>query len=237
MFIPVRDANHLRYIGFQYVTATLIAINVAVFLLELTPTGQLTGGSFALIPRELFRAGISTTAAHGPFDALVIPEMATLFTYSLLHGDILHIATNMMFLWVFGDNVEDAMGHARFAIFYILCGLAAGLVHAIALPESPLPLVGASGAVSGVIAAYLLLYPNVRVWVLALRIIPLNITAALALGIWAASQIAMLAFAPPSRVAIWAHVGGLVAGALLVLVMRRTGVGLFEKTLPPPPAS
>lgn len=236
MFIPVSDANRLRHIKFQWVTAAIVALNLIVFALEFTPTGQIAGASFALIPNELFSAGFSSAAARGPFDAIVIPEVATLLTYSLLHGDIIHIATNMMFLWVFGDNVEDALGHARFTLFYVLCGLAAGLVHAMALPSSKLPLIGASGAVSGVIAAYLLLYPNVRVWVLALRIIPLNITAAWCLGLWAVSQAGMLIFAPPSRVAIWAHVGGLVAGALLVLVLRRPGVGLFEKTLPPPVA-
>ena len=237
MLIPVRDANRLRFIGFQWVTVTIIAVNLVVFAFEFTPTGQTVAASFALIPSELFRAGFSTASARGPFDALVIPEIATLFTYSILHGDIIHIATNMMFLLVFGDNVEDALGHRRFAVFYILCGVAAGLIHALAVPSSKLPIIGASGAVSGVIGAYLLLYPNVRVWILALRIIPLNITAALCLGLWIASQIGMLLFAPPSRVAIWAHVGGFLVGALLVLVMRRPGVGLFEKTLPPPPVA
>lgn len=233
MFIPVRDLNVLRHIRFQFVTATIVAINLVVFVLELTPTGQTVGASFALIPREFFSMGVFGGGARGPYDAINVPEIATLLSHSFLHGDVLHVATNMMFLWVFGDNVEDALGHARFALFYILCGLAAGMAHAIALPSSPLPLIGASGAVSGVIAAYLLLYPNVRVWVLALRFIPLNITAAVCLGLWVISQLAMLLFGPEDRTAWWAHIGGLAAGALLILVMRRPGVGLFEKALPP----
>lgn len=233
MFIPVRDYNRLRYIRFQYVTAAIVAINLVVFALEFTATGQAAGASFALIPRELFAVHVFGGAALGPYDVVAVPEAATLLSHLFLHSDIIHVATNMMFLWVFGDNVEDALGHVRFAAFYLLCGLAAGFAHAIALPSSQLPLIGASGAVSGVIAAYLLLYPNVRVWVLALRIIPLNITAAFCLGLWIISQLAMLLIGPPGNTAWWAHVGGLVAGAALVLVMRRPGVGLFEKTMPP----
>ena len=90
-----------------------------------------------------------------------------------LHGDILHLLSNMLFLWVFGDNVEDAMGHIKFLVFYLACGIAGGLAHALMLPASKLPLIGASGAVAGVIAAYLILHPRVMVWVLAFRFIPL----------------------------------------------------------------
>lgn len=236
MFIPVRDINQLRHIKFQHVTISLILINVMVFWLQFTATGQEIAASFALIPREVFAGGF-VGGGTGPYDKIAVPEVATLLTFNFLHGDILHLATNMMFLWVFGDNVEDALGHARFALFYVLCGITAGLFHAIALPSSGLPLIGASGAVSGIIGAYLLLYPRVHIWVLALRIIPLKLTAAVFLGLWLASQLGMLLFAPPSRVAFTAHVGGFIAGALLVLIMRRPGVGLFEKTLPPPPLS
>ena len=106
---------------------------------------------------------------------MAIPEGLTLLTYQFLHGDILHLLSNMLFLWVFGDNVEDAMGHLKYLMFYLLCGIAGGLAHAAMLPASPLPLIGASGAVAGVIAAYLILHPRVLVWVLAFRIIPLHI--------------------------------------------------------------
>ena len=95
------------------------------------------------------------------------------------HGDILHLVGNMLFLWVFGDNVEDAMGHVRFLIFYLACGVFAGLIHAWMVPDTDSPLIGASGAVAGVIAAYLMLHPRVSVWVLAFKVIPLRISAGL----------------------------------------------------------
>ena len=160
-----------------------------------------------------------------------VPEGLTLITYQFLHSDILHLLSNMLFLWVFGDNVEDAMGHFKFIVFYLLCGIAGGLAHAWMLPSSTLPLIGASGAVAGVIAAYLILHPRVRVWVLAFRFIPLRISAAWVLGIWAATQIVMVAIAPFDQVAWWAHVGGMVAGAVLVLFLRRPGVALFDRGL------
>ena len=144
----------------------------------------------------------------GPDQPLAVPEGVTLMTYQFLHSDILHLLSNMLFLWVFGDNVEDAMGHFKFLVFYLACGIAGGLAHAWMLPNSSLPLIGASGAVAGVIAAYLILHPRVRVWVLAFRFIPLRISAAWVLGIWAATQIIMIAIAPNDQVAWWAHVGG-----------------------------
>jgi membrane associated rhomboid family serine protease len=116
-------------------------------------------------------------------------------------------------------------------VFYLACGVAGGLAHAWMQPSSSLPLIGASGAVAGVIAAYLILHPRVRVWVLAFRFIPLRISAAWVLGVWAATQIVMIAIAPGEQVAWWAHVGGMVAGAILVLILRRPGVALFDRGL------
>src|SRR5690606_35817743 len=135
----------------------------------------------------------------------------------------------MLFLWVFGDNVEDAMGHTRFLVFYLLCGIAGGLAHAIMTPTSDVPLVGASAAVAGVITAYLILHPRVRVWVLAFRFIPLRISAAWALGAWIATQFMMLFIPDESPVAWWAHIGGILAGAFLIVFMRRPGVPLFDQ--------
>jgi len=137
----------------------------------------------------------------------------------------------MLFLWVFGDNVEDAMGHLKFLVFYLLCGIVAGLTHTLIAPTSDIPLIGASGAVAGVIAAYLMLHPKVQVWVLALKVIPLRISAAVVLGIWILTQIVMVVLPQVGPVAWWAHIGGLIAGALLVLVMRRPGVPLFDRGL------
>ena len=229
MFIPVQDDNPLRSIRFQWVTVLLIAVNAICFLLESTDRGQTLAASFAIVPAELFKVGLFCGSAMGPNDVLAVPESATLLSYMFLHGDILHLISNMLFLWVFGDNVEDAMGHARYLLFYLACGVFAALVHAWAMPQSQLPLIGASGAVAGIVAAYLLLYPNVRVWVLFLRFIPLNITAAVALGSWILAQLAMILIRDQSQTAWWAHVGGLVAGAILVLLLRRPGVALFGR--------
>ena len=135
----------------------------------------------------------------------------------------------MLFLWVFGDNVEDAMGHIKYLVFYLVCGVAGGLAHALMLPASKLPLIGASGAVAGVIAAYLILHPRVLVWVLAFRFIPLRISAAWVLGVWVATQLFMVLINQPDQVAWWAHIGGMVAGAILILFMRRPGVPLFDR--------
>jgi membrane associated rhomboid family serine protease len=138
----------------------------------------------------------------------------------------------MLFLWVFGDNVEDAMGHQRFLVFYLLCGIIAGLAHALISPESSTAMIGASGAVSGVIAAYLMLHPNVRVWVLAFMRIPLRVSAGFALMVWVALNIvsAYMAYVQKDGggTAWWAHIGGLAAGAILIIFMRRPGIPLFD---------
>ncbi|HEX6000975.1 MAG TPA: rhomboid family intramembrane serine protease [Hyphomicrobiaceae bacterium] len=238
-FIPISDDNPLRAIHFQWVTFGLIAANVIVFLLQLAGDpvrGDAAMASFALIPSELFHNPTAYGSDAAPAQSLAVPEWATLITYQFLHGGVLHLASNMLFLWVFGDNVEDALGHLRFLVFYLLCGVAGGLAHALFVPSSPLPLVGASGAIAGVIAAYLMLHPRVRVWVLAFRILPLRVPASVVLGIWAATQLVMVlpGFIHADEVAWWAHVGGLAAGAVLVLFMRRPGVPLFDRGLGQP---
>jgi membrane associated rhomboid family serine protease len=241
VFIPISDDNPLRAIRFQWVTLSLIAVNVLVFLLQIL--GDASGAeeaivALAVVPSELFGA---LSPGGGPASApvpsglgLQMPELLTLITYQFVHGGILHLISNMLFLWVFGDNVEDAMGHLKFLAFYLLCGVAGGLAHAAFLPSSPVPLVGASGAVAGVIAAYLMLHPKVRVWVLAFRFIPLRIPAALVLGVWAVTQIVMVIIDPADEVAWWAHIGGMAAGAALILFMRRPGVPLFDRGLVTP---
>jgi len=229
VFIPLSDDNPLRSIGFQWITVGLIALNVLVFVWENAGTGASVAASFALVPGELLQVGIFGGAAHGPMDGLAIPEVYTLMTYMFLHGDIIHLASNMLFLWVFGDNVEDALGHVRYLAFYLTCGIAAGLVHVYMLPTSKLPLIGASGAVAGVIGAYLILHPRVRVWVLAFRFIPLKISAAWVLGVWIATQVIMVLIKQSDEVAWWAHIGGVVTGALLIVVLRRPGVPLFDR--------
>ncbi len=233
VFIPISDDNPLRSIRFQWVTAGLIVANTLVFLLTVVEPGSTNAASFAVIPRELFKVGIVGGNAAGPLDALQVPEGLTLLTYMFLHGDIFHLFSNMLFLWVFGDNVEDALGHARYLGFYIACGIAGGFAHAVMQPASGLPLIGASGAVAGVIGAYLLLHPRVLVWVLAFRFIPLKIPAAVVLGIWVVTQFLMLAVKQTDgqEVAWWAHIGGLACGVVLVIFLRRPGVELFDRRL------
>lgn len=232
MFIPIQDDNPLRSIPFQYVTIGLIAINVLVFLLQSSGLNDGVVVAFAVVPNELIKAGFSgATLGPGPHDAIAVPERLTLLSYMFFHGDIMHLMGNMLFLWVFGDNVEDALGHMKYLLFYLLCGVLAGCAHALMAPNSDVPMIGASGAVAGVIAAYIMLHPRVRVWVLALRIIPLRISAAFALGAWILTQVVMVILPQVGPVAWWAHIGGLIAGALLVVVLRRPGVPLFDRDL------
>lgn len=234
LFIPVWDQNSLEKIPFQFVTLALVAANVMIFVFfqsGLFAHAQLESMlGFALIPTELLNAGFFGDASYQEFGGqTAVPERLTLISYMFLHGNWMHLIGNMAFLWVFGDNVEDAMGHLRFALFYLMCGVFAGLAHTLAAPASPQPLIGASGAVSGVIAAYLMLHPKVRLWVLALPFIPIRVTAGVALGIWVAFQLYSLLFSTDAHTAWWAHIGGLGAGAVLVLFMRRRGVPLFDR--------
>lgn len=231
MFVPVWDENPLRSIPFQFVTLALIAVNVAIFLLEASGMSQQAIASFAIVPHELFQVNVLGGPAPLSGDAILVPERYTLVTYMFFHGDILHLASNMVFLWVFGDNIEDAVGHVRFLAFYLLCGIFAGLAHAWLQPASKLPLIGASGAVAGVVAAYIILHPRVRVWVLVLRFIPLRLNAMFVLGLWILTQFIMIMMPQTDAVAWWAHIGGLVAGTMLIIIMRRPGVPLFDKGL------
>jgi len=244
VFVPISDDNPLKAIRFGYVTLAIIAINIIVFvafqlpdLLNANDCGTLSFASvFGLIPVEFRGVGQLVIDGCPPMGAGSFPEPLTLISYMFLHGDFWHILFNMLFLWVFGDNVEDALGHARFLAFYVLAAVAGGLAHAIATDllapaNRDIALIGASGAVAGVIAAYLLLYPRVRVWVLAFRFIPLRITAIFALGVWVATQFVMLLLPDKGPIAWWAHVGGVHMGAVLVLVLRRPGVELFNAQL------
>lgn len=232
MFVPLYDDNALKSIQLQYVTIGLIVANVIVFAVEVLGLPDAAMASFAIVPAELVSTAGLIVPVEMPYQSVAVPERLTLLTYMFFHGDIFHLAGNMLFLWVFGDNVEDAMGHAKFLVFYFLCGVLAGLAHTFMLPHSPNPLIGASGAVAGVIAAYLMLHPRVRVWVLAFQFIPLRLSAAVVLGVWILTQFIMILLPEIGPVAWWAHIGGLVAGAVLIVVMKRRDVPLFDKGLP-----
>jgi len=234
MFIPLHDRNGLKHIKLQYVTIGLIITNVVVWIL----TGVLVPESYAVASVFSFGFIPAITFGGASLDPslLALPDNATLVTYAFLHADVMHLGTNMLFLWVFGDNVEDAMGHARYFIFYILCAAGAALFHGLIAPLSQAPLIGASGAVSGVIAAYVLLHPKVRVWVLVFFRIPLPLPAFIPLLLWIAQQFWMLLIDPNGSVSWAAHVGGILSGGLLVLVLRRRGVPLFDRTMVTPRA-
>ncbi|NBN80223.1 rhomboid family intramembrane serine protease [Microvirga tunisiensis] len=229
MFIPLHDHNPLRHVLRPYVTWGLILTNVfAYVVLQGAGVGEVyeaSAYSYGLIPSVLFDLRDLSP------ELMAVPENATLVTYAFLHADFWHLAGNMLFLWVFGDNVEDAMGHVKYLAFYLLSAAAGGLAYALLSPGSDVPLVGASGAVSGIVAAYVMLHPRVRVWVLVLGRIPLPIPALWALGAWIALQFFNLVTDSDGQVAWSAHVGGIVAGAVLVMVLRRRGVRLFDRGL------
>jgi membrane associated rhomboid family serine protease len=231
VFVPLYDINPIRYIRYPYVTWALIAANVFVFVVfqsgfALEPDDR-AAVLFGVTPSQL-GIGARLPSGYGR-----LPEELTLFTYMFLHGGWLHLIGNMLFLWVFGDNVEDDMGHVRFLVFYLLCGIAGGLAHSVSVPASTVPLVGASGAIAGIVAAYLMLHPRVKIWCLVLMRIPLKLSASWILGAWIALQLLNVAVGTADDTAWWAHVGGLIAGALLVLVMRRPGVELWDLGLEP----
>ena len=233
MFIPLHDANSLKRIRLQYVTIGLIAVNVIVYLFTNLGSEQFAIAAvygLGYIPSVVF------DYVDLPPELVVIPEDLTYISYAFLHGDIFHLGGNMLFLWVFGDNVEDALGHVKFLIFYLLCAIAGALLHGLVAPESEFPLIGASGAIAGVVAAYLILHPRVKIWILAFGRIPLRIPAYITLALWILFQFVMFAIAGDDQVSFACHVGGIVAGAVLVFILRSRDVPLFDREIVTPRA-
>lgn len=234
MFIPLHDANALKHIHLQYVTLSLIAANVLVYLFA---NIGLSEGAFNSAAVSF---GYIPAVVHDfrdlPPELVVIPENFSLVSYSFLHSDFMHLAGNMLFLWVFGDNVEDALGHIKFLIFYCLCAAGGAFAHGILDVQSEAPLIGASGAIAGIIGAYLLLHPKVWVWVLVMGRIPLRLPAAILLLFWIGMQFYMIIVMQGDSVSWAAHIGGFVTGAILVLFMRRRGVPLFDRSIVKPNA-
>tara|TARA_R110002126_G_scaffold291732_1_gene456185 strand:- start:46284 stop:47042 length:759 start_codon:yes stop_codon:yes gene_type:complete len=235
MFIPLHDRNDLQHIDLQYVTLGLITLNVLVWVVSAVSgeNGDFTNA--AVLGLGYIPAVVNGLAQLAPGIAIV-PDEATYITYAFLHADFFHMATNMLFLWVFGDNIEDALGHVRFLVFYLLCAAAGAFAHGLLEPGSQAPLIGASGAVAGVVAAYLILHPRVRVWVLALGRIPLPLPAFIPLALWVIYQFAMVLFDHDSGISWAAHIGGIVAGAVLVIVLKRSDVPLFDRQIISPRA-
>ncbi len=234
MFIPLHDTNPLQHIRFYYVTLTIIVINVLIWAVLGTPAisspelAKSTSISFGFIPSVVNDFRVL------PAKYFILPDWTSYVTYAFLHADFIHLAGNMLFIWVFADNVEDAMGHWRFLIFFLACAAGGAWVHALVLPTSDSPLVGASGAAAGIVAAYLMLHPHVKIWVLALGRIPVKLKAYWVLGAWIAFQVGMFLFSAGSQVSWAAHVGGIATGTILVVFLRRRGVPLFDRDLTKP---
>lgn len=229
--VPLRDENPTRTT--PYVTYGLIAANILIFLIELSiGSAQLNQFFhwFAVVPQEL------TANLNGVNVGQPIPEVLTLITSQFLHASFVHVGFNMLFLWIFGNNIEDELGHFKFIFFYLVCGALAAMAQWYFSPQSSVPSLGASGAIAGVMGAYILKFPQVRV----LTLIPLGflfytvrIPAFLFLGFWfvqqAFSGISMLEVKTAigmdsGGVAYWAHAGGFVVGAILAPLL-----GLFSE--------
>jgi membrane associated rhomboid family serine protease len=229
MFIPLHDANALKHISSPIVTRLLIAINILVYVLMFPPSFAEAANYavlvFGFIPALVTHEAVLPEALQG------VPPALTYVTYSFLHGGFSHIAMNMLFLWIFADNVEDAFGHIRFLIFYFACAAAGAFAHQIVSADPEAPLIGASGAISGVLTAYVILHPHVRLWALVAFGIPLPLPAFIPLLFWIGQQFFLLAGGMGGGVSFAAHVGGIMAGGILVLFLRRPGVPLFDRGL------
>ena len=221
---PLRDHNPSGRTPF--VTWSLIAINIAVFAFYMTslPSAQALDGFF--MTYGLVPARISSGEGYGSF-----------VTSMFLHGGLMHLAGNMLFLWIFGDNMEDEMGHGRFLGFYLASGVAAALAQYVAAPGSMVPMVGASGAIAGVMGGYLLLFPKARVDILFIFIVffkVIPVPAWIMLGIWFGLQFVngLGADMNAGGVAYWAHAGGFIAGFALTLPLFRRlgGTAFWDRT-------
>ena len=219
---PLHDNTILKIIRFQFVTGLIVVVNIALFIYTRHIIGPQGVGSlatsFGFIP-----AVIMDHARLDP-SLQVVPEQATLITYMFLHAGWMHLIANMLFLWVFADNVEDSFGHVGFALFYLICGIAAAYAHAFAAPQSQAPLIGASGAVSGIMASYLILFPRARVWVLLFMKLPLRISALWALVGWFVFQLGSAFLVKPEGeviVAWWAHIGGFATGLVITFALLK----------------
>jgi len=216
--IPLKDDNPTRIIPF--VTIAFIVTNIAVFVWQLILPGE--HGARAVLRLALVPADL--TGHAGPDAPALLHTGTTLLTHMFLHGGVMHILGNMVYLWIFGNNVEDLMGHGRFLIFYLICGLAAAMSQIAVFPRSTVPMVGASGAVSGVLAAYLILFPAARVLTLIFVFVFVRIVAVpavIVLGLWFLIQLLNAGQMRGAGVAWFAHIGGFVAGLLLVALFRR----------------
>lgn len=224
--IPISDDNPARRPAIA--TWSIIGLCVLIYLWERSLGSDLNAALFTLgfVPAAYFSGHAAAASDIG------IPPELTVLTSMFLHGGVLHLAGNMLYLWIFGNNVEDAFGRLRFVLFYIVCGIAAALAMAYIEPSSRVPMIGASGAISGVLAAYVLLHPRARVTVIVpLGIIfwPFAIAAVWVVGFWFLLQLVSAGLASPGQpgTAWWAHIGGFAAGLLLTPLVKPRDIRLF----------
>lgn len=226
--IPLKDNNPTK--SFPFVTIILIAVNAIVFFYQLSlndVSGKAFVFTYGAIPYELMN---SINLPLTPY----IPNSATVFTSMFLHGGLFHLGGNMLYLWIFGNNIEDSMGHIKFIVFYLICGIAAVFAHTVVNPGSKIPMIGASGAIGGVLGAYILLFPRARV----LTLIPLvffiriiEIPALIVIGLWIVIQFlsgAMSVGAAGGGIAYFAHIGGFLSGFALIALFKKRGVRFFK---------
>ena len=223
MFIPLKDDNPT--LKFPYITILLIAINGIVFIYQFSL--GIGAERFILrmgaVPYEITH--FTDRLPYSPF-----PVQLTILTSMFIHGDILHLLGNMLYLWIFGNNIEDSVGHFRFVIFYLLCGTAASFTHIIMNINSLVPMVGASGAIAGILGAYLLLYPRARVLVLIWLLFFIRtvwIPSIIVLGLWFILQIYSVSLGG-SGVAWFAHIGGFAAGFILIKFFEKGKIGSYK---------
>jgi rhomboid family protein len=229
MLLPVFDRNPLRIIPFQFMTIGIMVVTVLVFLWQASL-------STVMVERAVLVYGVIPSVLVGPdnLDPKLFPIMSelTLLTSIFLHADWWHLLGNMLFLWVFGDNIEDSMGHWKFLLFYLLCGAASGFAHSFMLPDLQTPTIGASGAVAGVLGAYMVLHPRVKVLVIVLKWFPLYVPAYFVLALWLGFQVFSVWVGGGGQVAWWAHIGGFAVGAILIIPFRDSRVPLFDEGTP-----
>jgi membrane associated rhomboid family serine protease len=227
MVVPIYDDNPFAPPVKPVVTWCLIAANLAIFFYEVA-------ASQLALDRMLDTFSLTPAAFTGDIEARGwLPAWATVITYQFFHADIAHIVGNMVFLWVFGDDIERAVGRWRFLAFYLLCGVVGGLAFVANDPQSRIELIGASGAIAGVVVAYVMLRPCAKITVL-LGIIPLRISAYWVVGLFVLTQLWNLGASSKSEVAYWAHFGGMLAGGLLFPLIKPSQVKLFQCMQPMP---
>ena len=221
-FFPFSDDNPTH--NKPYVCYFLITICIFIFLWQSSlPT--------TLNNQAVYNFGVVPAALLGDQESYISPIL-TIFTSMFMHGSWMHLIGNMVFLWIFGDNIEDSLGRTKFIIFYLLSGIGAALLQGIIDPTSSIPMIGASGAIAGVLGGYLLMHPkanvNVLMWII-IFISVIRVPAFIVLGFWIVGQFFNASFTSGSGVAYFAHIGGFIVGILLIPFLKKPEISLFQE--------